>query len=233
MLATHYYGPGRTIFLAFDSTYRWRYLDEQHFDGFWARLVDRVGRSKQLGGRYPFTLEPDRETYTPGSQVRVTARFVHTDDLDPARRVLRGRLESPGGKVQALTLLADDAHRGVFETSFTAERTGDYVLRVWPGEIESQSAGRPATLKLGVRLPNPEFESPRQDRAMLEAIAAASGGHVFDLDRIDEIPKAFVVRRVATVVQAREDLWDAPLLAGLILTAAALEWVLRKIHRLV
>ena len=53
LLATQLVGPGRTFFVAFDSTYRWRYLDEQYFDGFWARRIDRAGRSKQLGGRYP------------------------------------------------------------------------------------------------------------------------------------------------------------------------------------
>ena len=54
------YGPGRTVFIGFDSTYRWRYLHEEYFDGFWARLIDRVGRSKVLGGRYPFTLSTDK-----------------------------------------------------------------------------------------------------------------------------------------------------------------------------
>ncbi len=54
-MAMHRYGPGRTVFVAFDSTYRWRYLHEEYFDGFWARLIDRVGRGKALGGRYPFT----------------------------------------------------------------------------------------------------------------------------------------------------------------------------------
>ncbi len=54
LLASQLYGPGRTVFIGFDSTYRWRYLAEDYFDGFWARLVDRVGRNKALGGRFPF-----------------------------------------------------------------------------------------------------------------------------------------------------------------------------------
>src|SRR5207248_10566812 len=47
LLATQLVGPGRTIFVGFDSTYRWRYLDESYFDGFWARMIDRAGRAKQ------------------------------------------------------------------------------------------------------------------------------------------------------------------------------------------
>ena len=53
LLTSQLYGPGRTVFIGFDSTYRWRYLSEDYFDGFWARLVDRVGRNKALGRPIP------------------------------------------------------------------------------------------------------------------------------------------------------------------------------------
>ena len=75
LLATQLVGPGRAFFVGFDSTYRWRYLDDQYFDGFWDRMIDRAGRNKQLGGRYPYTLSLDRTSYRTGSQVTVTARF--------------------------------------------------------------------------------------------------------------------------------------------------------------
>ena len=65
LLATQLVGPGRSFFCAFDSTYRWRFLDDRFFDSFWAHMVDRAGRSKQLGGRYPYTLTTDRTSYRP------------------------------------------------------------------------------------------------------------------------------------------------------------------------
>ena len=49
LMALQRFGPGRTVFIGFDATYRWRYLHEQYFDGFWSRLIDRVGRAKVLG----------------------------------------------------------------------------------------------------------------------------------------------------------------------------------------
>ena len=70
LLASQLYGPGRTVFIGFDSTYRWRYLSEDYFDGFWARLVDRVGRNKALGGRFPFTVHLGKSVYRVGDQVR-------------------------------------------------------------------------------------------------------------------------------------------------------------------
>src|SRR4029077_9705963 len=53
LLASQLYGPGRTGFIGFDSTYRWRYLSEDYFDGFWARLIDGGGRDRAVGGRLP------------------------------------------------------------------------------------------------------------------------------------------------------------------------------------
>jgi len=71
LIASQRVGPGWSIFIGFDSTYRWRYLDEQFFDGFWARVIDRAGRSKQLGGNYPFRLSTPQATYQPGGQAKM------------------------------------------------------------------------------------------------------------------------------------------------------------------
>ena len=74
LLATHLAGPGRTFFVGFDSTYRWRYLDDKYYDGFWTRMVDRAGRNKQLGGNYPFRLALDCPEPAPRHQSRRSPR---------------------------------------------------------------------------------------------------------------------------------------------------------------
>ena len=79
LLASQLFGPGRTVFIGFDSTYRWRYLSEDYFDGFWARLVDRVGRNKALGGRFPFTVHLSKSVYRVGDQINIGVRYT-----DPA-----------------------------------------------------------------------------------------------------------------------------------------------------
>ena len=76
LLASQLYGPGRTVFIGFDSTYRWRYLSEDYFDGFWARLVDRVGRNKALGGRFPFQVGLARSSFRVGDRVAVGVRYT-------------------------------------------------------------------------------------------------------------------------------------------------------------
>ena len=99
LLASQLFGPGRTVFIGFDSTYRWRYLSEDYFDGFWARLVDRVGRNKALGGRFPFTVHLGKSVYRVGDQVSVGVRYTDASRArrgDRAGRRPRDRRPAPG-----------------------------------------------------------------------------------------------------------------------------------------
>ena len=95
LLASQLYGPGRTVFIGFDSTYRWRYLAEDYFDGFWARLIDRVGRNKALGGRFPFQVNLGKSVYRVGDQVSVGVRYTEAAALAEASE-LAAELEVAG-----------------------------------------------------------------------------------------------------------------------------------------
>ncbi|HLZ07027.1 MAG TPA: VWA domain-containing protein, partial [Chloroflexota bacterium] len=147
LLATQLVGPGRTFFVGFDSTYRWRYLDDQYFAGFWARMIDRAGRNKRLGGRYPYTLSVDRSTYRPGSQVTLTARFNTAVDRDRAIEAMHGEVEAAGSSnPQSITLSPRTGDPNSFDTTFTVDKSGLYTVRVWTGEPDSQGNVRAATL---------------------------------------------------------------------------------------
>src|SRR5262249_18033770 len=102
LMAMQRYGPGRTVFLGFDSTYRWRYLHQEYFDGFWARLIGRVGRSKVLGGRYPFTLATDRNTYRAGDRATLRVQLIPGQEDATLASQLHGEVEVPGQEPTAL-----------------------------------------------------------------------------------------------------------------------------------
>jgi hypothetical protein len=233
LLATQLVGPGRTFFVAFDSTYRWRYLDEQYFDGFWARMIDRAGRSKQLGGRYPYTLSTDRSSYRPGSLVTLTARFDNPADRDPALDTMHGEVQVGDDAPIPISLAPKASDPTAFETTFSLTKAGKHFIRVWTGEGDAKTVERAATLEVPVELPDLEFDNPVQDLSTLETIAKATGGRVFDLSEGALVPDAFKTRRVARTLEDRQEIWDAPLLWGVVLCSIVLEWVLRKRLRLV
>ena len=233
LLATQLVGPGRTIFVGFDSTYRWRYLDEQYFDGFWARMIDRAGRGKQLGGRYPYVLAVDRASYRPGSQATLTARFENLAELGAGIDSLSGEVEVGDQPPLPITLSPRAGERGVFEASFPVNQAGPHFVRVWTGEPDTRGAARPATLQFDAELPNLEYDRPGIDLATLQQVAGLTQGGVFDASQADQIAAAFRVRQVARTLEDRQEIWNAPLIFGTILLALFAEWVLRKRYRMV
>jgi hypothetical protein len=233
LLATQLVGPGRTFFVGFDSTYRWRYLDDRFFDSFWAHLVERAGRSKQLGGRYPYILATDRTSYRPGSQVTLTATFDNPADRDAGLETLHGEVQVGDEAAASVTLTKTAGTPTVFQATFPADKAGTHFVRVWSGEQDLKGVARAATLEVPVELPNLEYDSPLLDLSTLGAIARTSGSRVFEPADAAAIADAFKTRRVARVLEDRQEIWNAPIIYGLVLLALILEWVLRKRVRLV
>jgi hypothetical protein len=234
LFAVHRYGPGHAAFLAFDSTYRWRYLHEEYFDGFWARLIDRVGRSKALGGRYPFTMTTDKSVYRTGDRVTIQAKAADPGEASNVVLDLRGEIELAGQPPTPLELEPLVDQPGIARAEFTPGEAGAYSVRVLPGNVASQGdpAVRPATLNFRVEPANGELDRPKLDRALLEDVARASGGTVFSLDEFEKIPDAFKVKQVHRLLEYRDEMWDAPIVFGSLMCLLTLEWLLRKRSRM-
>jgi hypothetical protein len=232
LLATHLAGPGRTFFVGFDSTYRWRYLDDKYYDGFWTRMIDRAGRNKQLGGNYPFRLALDWPNPHPGTKVELLARFNDPSDVDPALTSLTGEVEHGDEAPQPLTLTPGKTP-GTFETSLTFTRSGPHVIRVWSGESREEQNAKAATLAVDVEMPNLEFESPTLDRGRLVAMAAAAHGVAAPLAQASDAVKSFRIGRIDRVYEQRKEIWDSPVFFGSIFFLLCAEWILRKRFRLI
>jgi hypothetical protein len=233
LLASQLYGPGRTVFLGFDSTYRWRYLAEDYFDGFWARLIDRVGRSKALGGRFPFTVHLGKSGYRVGEQVTAGVRFTEAAAVAEAAGLV-AELEAAGQPPEPLRFerSADDPE--LLTSSFPAEKAGAYTLRIAPATTaEAGAAVRVSTTTFRVEPPRKEVDEPSLNRPLLADLARTTKGRVFDLTNLGDLDSAITTREVTRTFEDREELWDAPLLYSVVILGLTAEWVLRKLFRMI
>jgi hypothetical protein len=189
--------------------------------------------SKVLGGRYPFTLATDKSTYRVGDRVVIRAELVGSADETAGITELRGEVEHTGEAPAPLELEQLPESPSVLEASFIAEEAGAYMLKVVPANTGDLTADlRPATLAFRVEPPQQEFDRPTLDKPLLDDIAEASGGRVFALAQLAEVPETFKVRRVERSLEYRNEIWDAPLLFGTIFTCLVAEWLLRKYYRM-
>lgn len=233
LMATHLYGPGRTVFLGFDSTYRWRYLDEKYFDEYWARLIDRVGRSKVLGGRYPFTLATDKSAYRIGDRVTVRAQFTNSADLAGGITELTGEVELADQPPMPLALVPQTGDSTLFEASFPAQEAGAYTVRVTPNTLtDSEGGPRPATLNFRVEPPRQEVDNPTLNRVLLDDLARLTDGKTLAIEDAEALPTAIRIREVERIREFRDEIWDAPLFFGGLVLLLTTEWVLRKMYRM-
>jgi hypothetical protein len=233
LLASQLYGPGRTVFIGFDSTYRWRYLSEDYFDGFWARLVDRVGRNKALGGRFPFQVNLGKSVYRVGDRVSVSIRYT-----DPAATAeaseLSAELEIAGQPPDPLRFDRVPDDPSLLTAAFNAEQAGAYTLRVVPATAVDLGSGiRVSTTTFRVEPPRREVDEPSLNRPLLADLARVTGGRVLELSQVGQLDAAIPMRDVTRTIETRDELWDAPLIFATIVLALTAEWILRKVFRLI
>jgi hypothetical protein len=233
LLASQLYGPGRTVFLGFDSSYRWRFLSEDYFDGFWARLIDRVGRNKALGGRFPFLVNLGKSEYRVGDRVDVGVRFTETAAVAEASGIA-AELEVEGQPPEPLVFerAADDP--AVLNATFSADRAGAYTLRITPATGAEAGAGtRVSTTTFRVEPPQREIDEPALNRGLLSDLARMTGGKVLNVPDLSKLDSLITLREVTRTIEERDELWDAPLLYAIIILGLTAEWVSRKLFRMV
>ncbi len=233
LLASQLYGPGRTVFIGFDSTYRWRYLSEDYFDGFWARLIDRVGRNKALGGRFPFQVHLGKGVYRVGERVSVGVRYTDAAATAEAAEIT-AELEIAGQPPEPLRFERVPDDPGLLTAAFPAEHAGAYSLRIVPATaVDTGSGVRVSTTTFRVEPPRREVDEPSLNRPLLAELARLTNGRVLDLSDVDKLDDAIPMREVTRTLETRDELWDAPLIFVTMVLSLTLEWVLRKVYRMV
>ena len=233
LLASQLYGPGRTVFIGFDSTYRWRYLAEDYFDGFWARLIDRVGRNKALGGRFPFQVHLGKSAYRVGDQVSVGVRYTEAAAVAEASG-LAAELEIEGQPPEPITFERSNEDPALLTATFPAERAGAYTLRITPATgVDAGATTRVSSTTFRVEPPRREVDEPSANRPLLADLARMTSGRVFDVPEVGRLDQAIPIREVTRTLEDRDELWDAPLLSAIIILGLTAEWIARKIFRMV
>jgi len=232
LAAVQYVGAGRTAFLAFDGTWRWRRYSVKLFDRFWVQLIRHLAEGKLLGGAKRGMLLTESNRYSLGEAVTVTARLLNRqyEPLQQDQVTVRWDIEGDRGD---LVLTARPDRSGWFEGRFVPDRTGGYRLNLKMTEPGS-TALTEVTREFRVTRPNLEILKPQMDRARLRTLAEQSfGGRYFEVDEAGTIPDLIPDLHEEIPIRSRPTtLWDNGLTLALLLTLLSIEWAIRKWNRL-
>jgi hypothetical protein len=234
LLAAQYVGAGRSAYLGFDGTWRWRKYGQDEFNRFWVQLSRFLAEGRRLGGSRRGTLLVENDEYSPGEVVNVTARLLDARyeplraDQVTARYVL--------GDVRGEFMLTPQRDRpGWFDGRVVPDRTGICRLSIALPMAPSLAGDRNAepneiTREFRVSRPNLEVRRPNMNRDALLTLAEQSyGGRYYEVDEAMQLVDAIPDSHEEVSVRSRpQSLWDRGLTLWILVGLLSLEWGVRK-----
>jgi uncharacterized membrane protein len=225
------YGSGQTIYVATDEIWRWRYgrgelLPEQ----FWVQMVRMLGRESISGGDDAAVIDIDPRRVAFGQPVRiaVTLRDARLAAMAPER--IGAVIETADGELVAeIELRRGSEGDDLYAVTWIPDQAGTMRVRITDPALASLRLED----EMDVFRPDDELRRPETDHPLLASLAAQTGGRVLRPNELDELPASLPNRSVTTVSIISERIWNTPLAFGLVLLLLTLEWVGRKLVRLV
>lgn len=229
------YGPGRTLFSAYDDSWRWRfYTGESVFDTYWIQQLRYLARSKKLG-QHQMTFTADRPTYTYGDQVKLRLRVLDPAKVGQLPPEISVQMRDDKGQVVGLVRLQKETGQpDLYTASLNADRLGEYTLTL-PSDMEGASR---YDVRINVIYPRLELANPRMDRTLLSRVANETAGQAVTLaDARARLPELIQSAARTILLPHRVSVWDKPPLLAIVIAIFMLllttEWVIRKVYGLV
>lgn len=235
LFATQPVGAGRTVFLGFDSTWRWRATAEPHFNRFWIQMIRYLAQARRQGASKRGTIVLDRESFRVGDFVKAEVRVLDESFTPWHEPSIRAALVYRDQPAIELVFDAIPQREGWFAGRFSLDRAGPAVLRVpLPGGEAAEAGPETLVRHMLVQRPDRELVSLRLRSGDLELLARRSGGRFLPLASAEQLPELI---EDATIEQppvrgAARSLWDRPWVLGVLAALLTVEWTLRRRNHL-
>ncbi|MFP4052928.1 MAG: hypothetical protein ACLFV7_03590 [Phycisphaerae bacterium] len=218
-------GGGRVLYLGFQATWRWRYLNEaEYYRQFWGNVVRYLATLKarhivittggdrfSAGERMTVEVEAHDENYNK----LVTEDGTFTVDM----------VDTRSGEVRKLTLQAVENQPGQYKAEVLVDKTGTYELTAM--RDDPQAAEKVAGKRINVELPR--AEAARTEANANNMLTLASKDQNFmTIAEVDKLATMIPAGKMNVVDEVPRELWDSPLMLILVVSLLVAEWILRK-----
>jgi hypothetical protein len=223
LLATLPFGTGRVLYVGFDETWRWRYVqDGRMHQAFWDNVVRYLAslRAKQVvitaggdqfstGERITIEVEASDENYQPRHEEEFKVEMIDTQTGDDETIVCKLVPDKPGR----------------YKATFRASRTGEFLLTALKGDPHQADMVQSKTIRID--LPKAEALRTEADRATMENLATRAE-NFRTIDRADDLVRLIPDDRKIAVREVPRELWNSNLMLLTIVLLLTAEWILRK-----
>jgi uncharacterized membrane protein len=228
LLITQNYGHGRTAVLATGGTWRWQMseaLGDPSHDLFWQQLLRWVVADTPG----PVTASMPEHTLLDEGHVQIAAQ-VRNGQFQPATDAhVTAHISGPGGASALVDLQAAQETPGLYRTDWTAEKPGAYLAEVTADGTGSQAAPFGSDVLTFQREDGvAENFHTAQNRALLEQLAAQTGGRYWKPADLKDLPRDISYSEAGISVRNTKELWNMPVVFLVLLALPVAEWLLRR-----
>lgn len=247
------YGAGRSLYVATDEIWRWRYGRGDFLpERFWVQMIRLLGRESLARSGKPALLEitPRRGEVDRPAQIELTLLDQALVESAPAtmrvRITRKGSVDDRGAPAQtpddaATTELVLTSRAGDGRAAAAAGSARDYSATWLPTisgrfrieAVDPLIAGAGGlSIAAEVWQADDEMRTPQTDHALLARLAESTGGRVLapgDLAQLLD-PNVLPKRRLRLAGEPDvETLWDTPLALMLLMLLLTIEWAWRRL----
>jgi hypothetical protein len=223
-------GAGKSMFHAFDDTWRWRFrAGDRYFGRFWVQTIRFMARSKLVGQRNA-EVQTDRKRYQRGQPIQFRVRFPNPG-LAPKTGDIAVQLEHRGQGPRRLALQLVPGTKNVFEGALPQTPEGEYDVRLLPPPVLE---GPIPSTSFRVEPPVNEFERIEMNEPELIRVADTTNGKFYSPltaeTLLKDLPKP---SKVPLDTDPPIPLWNTWPILTLFLLLITAEWVFRKRKQMV
>ena len=234
LLVTGQFGTGRTTYLGFDGTWRWRTkgLDAEFFKRFWVQTTRYLVEGRSLAGKRRGQIETERFQYQIGDKIRLTATLREKNFEWMNDENVKGILTYPNGEKKEVLFDLLQNQKGIYETTVVAVNEGAYDVLI---ELEGDN-NEMVNVKSNfmVVFPFQEIKETWLDKDKLKAIAVSTEGGYYNPDEIATIPDALPdLSRKLSYDSPPMPIWDNRIVFIILVLLLIFEWAFRKKYKLI
>lgn len=223
LVAAHYAGKGKVMFVGTDSTWLWRQdVGDRFFYKFWGQSLRYVARRDSPDSKRSW-LEISPVRPQPGEQGQIELMAIGPDGTPRDQPTLTVRLTG-AGTTRMIDLTADPSVKGRYTGKAVIPAAGDYQATFEPGP-----GADPVDLHFRVLEASEELRHPEVNRPALRAMAGASGGDLVELPELAGIPDRLKGETRRVPLHREQTIWDNWLTLAALILVYSLDVGLRRL----
>jgi hypothetical protein len=229
LIAWQRYQTGKTMFVGTDQLWRLRFKTGAKYHArFWGQAIQFLTLSRLLGEDKRVRIElssPSRGAgagYMKGERIEIVANVL-SDAYEPVKASEYMLTVEGAGTRRELVLKPSGDMPGLYQGYFIADSAGKFRLKA-PAADEAASNSP----ELEVKDVSLEGMEPAMQEALLRQMAAVSGGQYFAVRDVGNLLKLVNAEQRTVLERKERELWNLPLVLGVLVVLLGAEWFLRR-----